>query len=333
MSLAPATVLPLGAAGPSAGPVPFRQVHVLLNTRSGRGEPGPGGREIEDAFARHGMKIRLTRLEKGADIARIARMARRDGADLVVAAGGDGTMNAVAAALAGSGGTMGVLPMGTFNYLARSLGVPEDLDGAVAVMAKGHRRDLPVGMVNETLFLNNASFGIYPQILRERETVYARWGRSRAAAYWSVLRTMLRLPKPLKLRIIAGDRVEERDTPLAFAVANGFQLRHLGLEGDAEIAAGRIALLIAPNVSRARLLWNGISLMLGRAARDREFELIGASEITIEARRKSLLVARDGERSRLHGPYKVRLRRDALQVAVPAPDADPVAKQAPDGAA
>lgn len=304
------------AQQPQAEPV--RRAHLLVNVKSGRGSESPRFDDIERAFADQGIEVEITRLGPRDDIAGLARKAAENGAGVVISGGGDGTMNGVASGLVGTDTAMGILPLGTFNYLARSLDIPETLDEAVATIAQGRRVSLNVGMVNDRLFLNNASFGIYPQILRERETVYARWGRSRLAAYWSVLRTMARLPRPLALRISAGGEIFEQNTPLAFAVTNAFQLRQMGLDGAEQIEAGQIALLVAPDVSRARLLLNGLRLMLGLAEKNREFQLICADEIRIEARRKSLLVARDGERTRIKAPFALQMHKGALTVIAPA---------------
>ena len=111
------------------------------------------------------------------DLAAIVRRAVDAGASTVVAAGGDGTAMAVAQALLGSPAALAVLPLGTFNYFARGLGLPQDPEEAARTILKGQRHRVQVGMVGNQVFLNNASLGVYPAILKERETVYARWGR------------------------------------------------------------------------------------------------------------------------------------------------------------
>ena len=98
---------------------------------------------------------------------------------MVVAAGGDGTMNAVASALIGTETAMGVLPLGTLNHFAKDLKIPLELEGAVATIVTGRIVPIDVGEVNGHIFLNNSSIGIYPWIVRERETEqrkgYRKW--------------------------------------------------------------------------------------------------------------------------------------------------------------
>ncbi len=293
------------------------RAHVLMNLKSGRGSDHPQIHDLEQAFAAHGITAEIIRLKPNDDISARASKLAREGADLVVAAGGDGTICGVASGLVGTQTTMGVIPMGTFNYFGRSLNIPETASEAIAVIARNHRKSIPVGVINDRVFLNNTSLGIYPQILRTRETVYARWGRSRIAAYWSVLKTMLRLPRRLKLQITVDGKTREVKTSLLFAVSNAFQLEQMGLEGLECIEKGKLAVLIAPNSGRLGLLKNGLALMLGRAQRHHDFELMCADHMHITCKRKSLLVARDGERSRISGPFHLEMRQGALTVLTP----------------
>lgn len=304
------------ASEPQTVPQTMR-VHVLMNLKSGRGSEKPQIQDLEDAFAAHGITAEIIRLKPKDDISARAAQLAREGAELIIAAGGDGTICGVASGLVGTDAAMGVIPLGTFNYFGRSLNIPETAAEAIAVIAANRRKTIPVGVINDRVFLNNTSLGIYPQILRTRETVYERWGRSRIAAYWSVLKTMMRLPRRLKLKITVDGDTREIKTSLLFAVSNAFQLEQMGLEGIKCIEQGKLAVLIAPNRGRLGLLKNGLALMLGRAQRDHDFELLCADRMHITCKRKSLLVARDGERTRLSGPFDLEMRQGALTVLTP----------------
>jgi diacylglycerol kinase family enzyme len=94
-----------------------------------------------------------------------ARTAVAGGADLVVACGGDGTVTAIAAGLAGSGTPMAVVPAGTGNLLARNLGLPLDVRGALGVALAGVNRELDVGVANGRPFLVMAGLGLDAQML------------------------------------------------------------------------------------------------------------------------------------------------------------------------
>lgn len=306
--------------GPRSSPDPDA-ILVVLNPRSGR---GGGRRETEARVARAceaaGLDVEVARTGRGASPEAAAREGVERGFRRIVAAGGDGTICAVASALAGTDRVMGVLPLGTFNYFARSLGVPQDLERAVEVLRSGAPRPVPVARVNGRTFLNNASLGAYAAILETREDVYRRWGRSRVAAYWSVVKALVGLRAPLRLTIEAGGETLERRTPLVFAVANPYQLDELDLPGRDCIEAGGLALFVAPDGGRWGLLRGALALALGRARPGRDYELICGASIRIASRRRGRqrrLVARDGERSRMPGPFELAVAPDALRVLVP----------------
>ena len=291
---------------------------VVVNPRSGRGG-GRGDTEarIAQACEAAGLSVEIAPTGRGASPEDLARDGVERGFGRIVAAGGDGTICAVASALAGTDRTMGVLPMGTFNYFARSLGLPQDLHGAVEVLRSGAVRPVSVGSINGRTFLNNASIGAYAAILETREDVYRRWGRSRVAAYWSVVKTLATLRAPLRLTIEAGGETLRRRTPLVFAVANAYQLDQLGLPGRECIEAGELALFVAPDGGRWGLMRHAAALALGIARPHRDYELICGAPIRITPRRASRLVARDGERARMRGPFELAVEPGALSVLVP----------------
>src|SRR5581483_6186931 len=116
----------------------------------------------------------------------------RDKPPVIVAAGGDGTLNAVASALVGTDIALGVLPMGTLNHFAKDLKIPLDVAHAARAIAEGHTKTVDVGVVNGRIFVNNSSLGLYPHIVRARELKQHRpgWGKWTALVWatWLVLR-------------------------------------------------------------------------------------------------------------------------------------------------
>jgi diacylglycerol kinase family enzyme len=212
---------------------------------------------------------------------------------------------------------MGVVPMGTFNFLARSLGIPEDADAALDALHSGTEACIALGEINGETFINNTSLGAYAAVLESREKIYARWGRSRLAAYWSVIVAMLTLYRPLRMTVTV-DGVEHRlRSPMAFIAIRPYQLEEYGLHGADAVRNGHLALYLAPDGSRLSLLWRALRILLRRVQPGEDYRLLTGKEIVIETERKSELVARDGERARMSGPFRVRLVENALGVIVP----------------
>ena len=295
---------------------------VILNVGSGKPDTKSQPESIRAAFALHGAEITLKVITKGSRLIAETKKANTQGYHAIVAAGGDGTICAVAEVLSGSDTLMGILPLGTFNYFARSLNLPTDIAEAAKVIVDGHSVPLRIGKVNESMFLNNASLGAYPAILEAREDIYRLWGRSQIAAYWAVIKTLVTVRRPLQLRLTVDGESRDIRSPLVFIVNNAYQLEQMKLEGADQIKAGKMALFIAPDTSRFGMVRHAVAVALGRAASERNFELLSGKEIDIESTdrpiRSKRTIAKDGERERLHGPFQFRIVEDALRVLVPA---------------
>ncbi|MBM9596246.1 diacylglycerol/lipid kinase family protein [Roseitranquillus sediminis] len=298
---------------------PHPDICVILNRSSGKKKDKTLENRLKDAFARHPGRFELRTVQKGGDLAEAARRAVGEGFPVIVAAGGDGTICAVAAHLVNSDSALAVLPLGTFNFFARGLGLPEDVEEAVELAATGRPQAVSVGEVNGQIFLNNASLGIYPAILQQREGTYRRWGRSRLAAHWSVLVTFFRFHQSLWLRVSIDGVPQRKKTPLAFLARSAYQLEQYGLDGGDCIRDGRFALFLAKDSNRWHLLLYAIRLLWGRMVPGRDFDMFCGEDIVIETRRHRRLVARDGERERMRSPFHFRILRESLRVIAPEP--------------
>ncbi len=289
---------------------------IIFNTTSGKKKKDPRTAELLQ-YIEDNPRVALRQLDRPNDLESEVKRASAEGFDTVIAAGGDGTISGVASALRDSGARLGVVPMGTFNFLARSLDIPEDPAEAMAVALDGVDASLSVGDVNGRIFLNNASIGAYASVLDVREGVYRRWGRSRLAAHWSVLVAMLNLYQPLTMRITIDGKVVTVKSPMAFVASSAYQLEQYDFDGIDAVKDGNLALFVAPNSGRLMLLWRAAKILCGGVRRGADYQMFIGRDILIETRRGAGLVARDGERERMAGPYRFRLMRDALTVKVP----------------
>ncbi|WP_177177829.1 diacylglycerol/lipid kinase family protein [Citreimonas salinaria] len=288
----------------------------MLNRASGRKRARDETDDLERRIGgMEGFEVR--RVDPKAGLEQPVREAAAQGYDTIVAAGGDGTVSAFSGVLSETGTRLGVLPMGTFNFLARSMGIPEDIDEALDVLRSGTERRIALGEINGRTFINNASLGAYAAVLEAREKIYARWGRSRLAAYWSVIVAMLTLYRPLKMTVTV-DGIEHRvRSPMAFIAIRPYQLDEYGLEGADAVRDGQLALYLAPDGGRLQLLWRAFKILTRRVNPGEDYRLMTGSEFVIRTERTRQLVARDGERERMKGPFTVRLKPDALGVIVP----------------
>ncbi len=306
-----------------------RIVEIILNSQSGtRDKHGLAG-TIESFFAERGFMPRVHVTTNGSEVPLLAQQAASGDADIVVAGGGDGTIATIAEYVSGSGKAFGILPLGTFNYFAKNLGIPLELDAALDVLARGALASIDVCEVNGHLFLNNSSIGLYPTVLAQRESTYRRFGRSQLAAYLSVLLVLLRPPGFLNLRISADGHLLARRTPLLFIGSNAFQMDSFGIVGRDCFDSRKMTLYLTRPLDATGLIRLAVRAFLRGLRGAREFEAICAEEILVEMRRRHVRVAMDGEVRVLETPLRYRLRRGALCVTVPAARPKPDARSEP----
>ncbi|CAN7268621.1 diacylglycerol kinase family protein [Acidovorax sp. Leaf78] len=261
-----------------------------------------------------------------------AEAARQDGG-LVVAAGGDGTINAVAAAALRAGVPMGVLPMGTFNYFAREHGLALDPEVAVQDLLKaldsGDMRPVQVGFVNQRLFLVNASVGLYPKLLAEREKASRRFGRSRMVAVASAVWSMFRPSAGRRWRVVmkthqgAQSSQQEHLVTTLFVGNNPLQLDRMGL-AEAKLVAdgGMLGVVMLQPQGRwavARTVWNAATGQLGK---DSAVVSLACSELAVSPaswRPPQVKVAFDGEREWMVPPLQFSIGARPLWLVAPSP--------------
>ena len=289
----------------------MRRVTVLVNSHAG--QDANTSQAIAAAFAAAGVEATV-RQSGGARLHATALEALKDGTEVIVAAGGDGTINAVASALAGTDVALGVLPLGTLNHFAKDLRIPIDLADAANTVVAGQTMLVDVGEVNGRIFVNNSSVGAYPQLVVERRSQrQARW-LSEAIAAARVLRDYRKL-----LVEVVGDRVNRvARTPFVFVGNNEYQLDGIHFGARPRLDAGTLHLCMAPDIGRMRFAGMVAAALVGRLAAGGKFESMCLPECAIRAVSRRLLVSLDGEVALLETPLKYRIRRHALRVVVPA---------------
>lgn len=240
-----------------------------------------------------------------------------DNLGIIVAAGGDGTLNAVAQRLMHSPVPMGILPLGTFNYVARVLKIPLDLAEAARVIAQGAERPVHAAQINDRIYLNNASLGLYPLFIQKRELYNRHLGRLALNAYTSGLDVLIRGRKELKLQIEADGVKYPVTTPLIFFGNNQLQLADLNLRIAESAAQGKVAGVVVAKSDKLtlfKLLWQ---LMRGNIEKAPDVYSFDADQVTIHSARKKLTVALDGEIAEMQTPLRISVQKNALKVRVP----------------
>ena len=190
-------------------------------------------------------------------------------------------------------------------------------DEAAKVAATGKATAIDVAEVNGHVFVNNASIGLYPLMVRKREGVqrlrgWPKWLSTFPAA-WAVLE---RLPHH-RLRLDFGEGERAIVTPLLFVGNNVYSLDAGEVGKRASLTEGKLAVYAVARRRRAALIWFAVRALFGRAERHLDFETLGECEMLIvRSSGGSIEIALDGEVTRMDSPLEFRIRPGALTVVV-----------------
>ena len=291
-------------------------VEVIINAAAGAS--GTDERAVAEAFSSCDERAHVELAREGAEVARLARRALRNGARAIVAGGGDGTVSAVASELVGTKRALGVLPLGTLNHFAKDLGLPLDLASAARNVCEGRIARVDVGEVNGQVFVNNSSLGLYPRIVRRREKLQARDHVGKWRAFLRAALAVLRRYPFLRVRLNADGQEIVRVTPFVMIGNNEYQMESFQFGARRCLDAGRLSLYVAHRTGRLGLLRLAVRALFGRLRQAKDFDALCAQEIFVETHRpKRLPVATDGEVNVLTTPLRYRVLPGALRVIVP----------------
>lgn len=301
---------------------PASPLQFVINASAGSGDAQARCEVVDAALRAAGRRGDLLFCQPP-ELAGVAHQAARRAVathTAVVAVGGDGTLNTVAQAAHAAGCVMGVVPQGTFNYFARTNGIPTDSAAAARLLLNARAMPVQVAAINDRIFLVNASLGIYPELLQDREAFKARFGRSRWVALVAACTTLLRAQRRLRLHIELGSTARDVQTLTLFVGNNRLQLQQFGAE-PADTLPGTpghgsmAALMLRPigTLSMIGLMLHGAMGRLREAAGVESFEF---HHMVVRPRltpgHREIVVAFDGEVTRMRVPIDIRVRDQPL---------------------
>jgi diacylglycerol kinase family enzyme len=299
-------------------------LHIVCNASSGSGNASEERQQMEQILAAAGRRHEFILIEDPQQLPAVAARAadaavRDDGA--VVVAGGDGTINAVAQAVLPTSRPFGIVPQGTFNYSSRAHGIPLETEAAVRALLSAQLKPVQVGLVNERAFLVNASVGLYPELLQDREQYKRQYGRRRSVALWSGLMTLLREHQPLVVEIEHERGRELVRTPSIFIGNNPLQLEQVGLKEADDVQHRRLAAVIVQPVGAARLVSLALRGMLGQLGEDESVRDFSFRRMTVRplnaGRGRRVKIAVDGEIAWSQPPLRFEVASQPLLLMVP----------------
>jgi diacylglycerol kinase family enzyme len=296
---------------------------IVMNAASGSAGARERREGIENVLREVGQRYEILATESPDQIESVAKKAaeqaqKQSGA--IIVAGGDGTINTVAQIALPTGCLFGILPQGTFNYSGRAHAIPLETEAATRALTNARVKPVQVGLLNDRVFLVNASVGLYPQLLQDREAYKQQYGRNRAVAMWAGLRTLMREHRQLTLEIQHDDRVELVRTPTLFVGNNPLQLEQIGMPEADAVERRRLAAIVVKPIRSSALVWlavRGALGHLGDATNVRDFDFKTMTVSPLIRNRKTIQVATDGEIWQARVPLQFTVAPQSLNLLVP----------------
>ena len=298
---------------------------IVLNRGSGKHADEDVRLVIETILGGSGRELSIHEVHDPKQLESIAAEVvalARARAGVVVAAGGDGTINTVAKATLASDCPFGVLPLGTFNYFSRAHGIPSDLPAACRLLLEARAFEIQLGLVNDRIFLVNASVGLYPKLLEEREQAKHRFGRSRLVAAGAALASLLRVHRRLRLDIQSKRGRQRVVVETLFVGNNRLQLLRLGISKAQLLDHHRLVAVTVRPVSPLGMLALLLRALIGKLESAPEISSFDFDRMTVLPRfgrgNARIKVATDGEVEMMSTPLTFSVLPDALWLLRPA---------------
>jgi len=296
---------------------------VVMNAGSGHGDTQHAIDIVRQKLSQSGRQHEIYLVENPKQLPALAEHAARKALECngaIIGAGGDGTLNVVARQAYAVDRPFGVLPQGTFNYFGRTHRIPEDTAAALDVVLQATPQPTQVGEVNGQLFLVNASLGLYPRLLEDREASKQQLGRTRGIAFASGVMTALRDHRALSLQVDCDGIQTVLHTSTLFVGNNALQLQQVGIN-EAEAVPGQLAGVAVRPTSKSvmlGLLFRGVLGTLGAAD---QIDSFAFTRLQVRPRlpygRRRIKVAIDGEISWFNTPLTFAVASRPLQLLLP----------------
>ncbi len=300
-------------------PFPTRNFALVMNGQSGAllGQ-ADAAEALQTALSAVGGEVHVIPADAGTLPERVA-MAKRTGADCVVVAGGDGSVACAAAALLGTEVSLGLIPSGTMNLLAKDLHIdPADREGAIRVLAEGHDRQIDAGVLGEHVFLCASMLGTPARLSRHREAGRQRGNGFLAwAGFGSAALRALGRNRSMRVVMRLDGQVIQRRSPAITVTVNRLNDASGRLFGRDDLSGGELAVYIVPRASALRQVWLLLRTALTGRLTAPDVEIFVTKHLEVQSSAAALHVLLDGELGLIAPPLRYRLAPDAVRVLVP----------------
>jgi len=290
-------------------------LHFIVNPISGKGNHAIDLLTLRNHFPCEKFKIEIEYSEYKMHAQELASQAVLQNPDCIIACGGDGTINEVASAIVGTNIKLGILPLGSGNGLASNLGIPKDIEKAIAIIKNGHTSFIDIGQVNEIYFLSNMGIGIDAMVIKK----YEEYNRRTLLSY-------------LKASLSVGFKFKSTECKVSFReneytahffllfISNSNEMGYnMSLTPHASLNDGLLDMLVVPQLSFFEKLQLGYYVLRNKVPQftKASYQLIKDCKIEIPQKIVTHLQI-DGEFHELEtNKIKIDILEKSLEVIIP----------------
>jgi len=300
--------------------MPARRYHIVFNPNSGTAlSMGLTAEALLERFTAAGLDATI---DADGDLPLAERIAAAlaNDAEVIVGAGGDGTVTALAEAMVEGTKTLALLPLGTANLLARDLAIPLELDAAIAELPNMEARRIDVGEVNGRVFLHNVTLGFVTGIARAREQIRGRTDIGSLVGFAGHFFRRLSRARRIAVLVAIGNGEPRARRVHALTVSNNSYDQGIGhVFTRQSLSNGHLSLHILKHLTLVDFFRLSTSMLIGRWKEEEAVEIENVAEVTIRTRKPRGAVMMDGEIEHFDMPLRLRIRPQALSVLAPPP--------------
>ena len=291
-------------------------IHFIVNPISGNGKNTLDPDLVLSIFSPDRYKVEIKKTVKRSHAIELSLESINKGVDVIVACGGDGTINEVASCLIGTNVTLGVLKLGSGNGLATTLNIPKKLEEALRVIKKGITTKIDAGEINNHYFFSNTGIGFDANVIYN----YSNTKKRQLISYLiATLSTFFSKPPTLSLEIaINSQRVSLK--PFMVFVSNSNEMGYdISLTPKASIQDGMLDVIMVDSLNKIEIIYFAILLLLKKPQKFKKAHYFLTKNIEItNLLSGSVLTQIDGESKQIDSnTLKIRIIKDALSVIIP----------------
>ena len=291
-------------------------IHFIVNPISGNGNNLITPKLVSGVFNFDEFKVKIKQTQRPKHAKELALKSIKEGADVIVACGGDGTVNEIASSLVGSNVKLGIVPMGSGNGLASALKIPKSISGALNVIKNSNSTQIDVGEINKHYFFSNTGIGFDANVINN----YSKTKQRKLGSYLKAsLLTFFNNPPSLSVKITTESK-SLRLKPFMVFVSNSNEMGYdISLTPKASIQDGMLDAIIVEPLNKLEIIYFGFLLLIKRpqSFKKAHYFLTKNLEIT-NLEKRGVLAQIDGESVQIKAnQINIQIKQAALSVVVP----------------